>query len=255
MRTCCMVLLVALLMWSAPASATHDTDDMTERETSNDLGSMHYFVYAPPSAAGPMLHLHGGNNAAPDAAHRSRLNTLAREKGFIAVNPQDDSNEGRYGGSGIWDAGPAADEGRGSRPTSLVAQITHEVSAAYRVDTDRIFIGGISAGAAMALVTAAQYPELYAGVQMEAEAKYGTGDDFAISTDPPSVEYRHLRTVEDTGRRVYEAMGDNARRIPIVVSWGTSDPFAMRHDQKGVAEHWLVAHDWMDDDERTTACP
>lgn len=243
-------LLGALVCLSSSASATHETDTMSEHVTQNELGVMSYLLFVPPDlpAGSPLfVHVHGGNNAASDAAHRSGLNDLAREYGMAVAYPQEDPGAGN---NGIWDSATAADEGRGSRASSLIAQITREVVAEHDLDASRVFIGGISAGSAMALVEAAHYPELYAGLQDEAGAKYGTGKEANFSTDPPGAESEYLLTVEDTGRRVYEVMGERARRIPIIRSTGTLDPFSTQPDQQGTVEHWMVARDWIDDGER-----
>ncbi len=234
------LLLLALLGVAAPDTvlATHDTaPEMVLYQTSNALGSMAYHVYAPADLGGPaplFVHVHGGNNKTTDAAHRSRLNELARQRGFVVVYPQEDPDNGN---SGIWDHGAAVEAGRDGRASSLIAQIVSEVVAMYPIDPARVFIGGISAGAGIALVMAAQYPELFAGLQIEVGGSYGDG------------------TPEETGRLAFEAMGARARRLPLIISWGTADPIAAAVDQPSVLAHWLFAQDWVDDGQANGSVP
>lgn len=199
-------------------------------ETSNALGSMGYRVYAPPGLQGQVplfVHIHGGNIDTADVQNQSRLNELASERGFVVVYPQEDPRHG----AGIWDHEVAAREGRDGRMTSLIAQITREVMQMYPIDPQRVFVGGISAGSGMSIVMGAQYPDLYTGVQAEGGDRYGTP----------------FQNEEVSGRMIYDAMGSRARRIPMMLSIGTLDPFGLTTNTNSVVRHWLIAHDWMDD--------
>ncbi len=217
--------------WTAMGLAADDTQyPMELYETGNTLGSMEYRVYAPPNLEGRVplfVHIHGANISTVDVAHQSRLNELASERGFVVVYPQEDPGKNL----GIWDHEAAAAEGRDGRATSLIAQITREVMAMYPIDARRVFVGGISAGSGVAIVMAAQYPELYSGLQAEGGDRYGTP----------------LDNQEESGRMIFDAMGPRARRIPMMLSIGTLDPFGITTNTNSVVRHWLIAHDWMDD--------
>jgi poly(hydroxyalkanoate) depolymerase family esterase len=215
--------------WASPALATHDTPPgMVSHETSNGLGTMTYQVYAPEHLVGPVplfVHLHGGNNSTDDAAHRSRLNELASQRGFVVAYPQADPGQN----TGIWDDVGASEEGRDGRASSLIAQVTREVMAAQPIDSKRVFVGGISAGASMAGVMAAQYPDLYTALHLEAGAPYGKAE------------------AAQAGRNVYAAMGAHARRMPLMLSYGTIDPFAQNGAGEDILVSWLIANDLFDD--------
>lgn len=204
--------------------------DIQIKQVSNALGSMEYRVVTPVNLQGQVplfVHIHGANISTEDVSHQSRLNELASQRGFVVVYPQEDPSKN----AGIWDGEVAAAEGRDSRSTSLIAQITREVITTHPIDPKRVFVGGISAGSTMAIVMAAQYPDLYTAMQAEGGDRFG----------PPSVDQ------EQAGLDVYEAMGLRARRIPFMLSVGTIDPFSYTTNTDSVMRHWLIAHDWLDD--------
>ena len=212
-----------------PALASHDTEPgMVQHETATALGSMTYSVYVPPGLKGRVplfVHVHGGNFGAEDSAHRSRLNELASKRGFVVVYPQEDPAKN----AGIWNDAEAAEVGRDYRASALVAQVTREVMADQPIDPRRVFIGGISAGASMSIAIAAQYPDIFTGLHIEAGDPYGEAP------------------VAEAGKQVYEVMGPQARRIPLMLSYGTLDPFAWGGAAENALKHWLIAMDWVDD--------
>ena len=227
-----------LCAWAGATFAADDLTDMEAHHASNALGTMEYRVFVPSNLRGKVplfVHIHGGNISVVDVAHQSRLNELASQRGFVVAYPQEDPGRN----AGIWDGEVAAAEGRDGRATSLIAQITREVMAAQPIDPRRVFVGGISAGSTMAIVMAAQYPELYAAMQAEGGDRYG----------PSTVGQ------EQAGRDVYEAMGPRARRIPFMLSIGTLDPFGLTTNTDSVMRHWLIAQDGADDGEFNGSVP
>lgn len=233
------ILAACLLVGTAGSvQAEDDPTAMTVHEARNALGTMEYQVFVPSGLSGRVplfVHIHGGNVSVVDVAQQSRLNELAIQRGFVVVYPQEDPARN----AGIWDGDVAAAEGREGRATSLIAQITREVMAAHPVDPRRVFVGGISAGSTMAIVMAAQYPDLYTAMQAEGGDRYGPA---TVGEQP-------------AGRDVLEAMGPRARRIPFMLSIGTLDPFGITTNTGSVMRHWLIAQDGADDGEINGSIP
>lgn len=59
----------------------------------------------------------------------------------------------------------------------MIAGIVREVAARHKVDARRVFVAGLSAGAAMAVVLGQTYPELFAGVGAHSGLPYASAHD------------------------------------------------------------------------------
>ena len=147
---------------------------------SNATGTRAYKVYVPAShsaSSAPMpllVMLHGCTQSPDDFAAGTRMNALADEHGFLVVYP---AQSGSANGSKCWNWFRAEDQCRDRGEPSIVAGITREVALRYGVDERRIFVAGMSAGAAMAVVLGATYPDLFAAVGAHSGLAYRAAHD------------------------------------------------------------------------------
>jgi poly(hydroxyalkanoate) depolymerase family esterase len=102
------------------------------------------------------------------------MNALADQHGFLVIYPAQAANAN---GSRCWNWFRPEDQIRDSGEPSLIAGITREVASAYRVDARRTFVAGMSAGASMAVILGAMYPELYFAVGAHSGLPYGAAHD------------------------------------------------------------------------------
>jgi poly(hydroxyalkanoate) depolymerase family esterase len=169
-----------------------------------------------------LVMLHGCTQSPDDFAAGTRMNALADEHGFLVIYPAQAANAN---GSRCWNWFRPEDQSRDSGEPSLIAGITREVAAAYCVDDRRIFVAGLSAGAAMAVILGAMYPELYLAVGAHSGLPYRAAHDmpsafaamqggtahagqFKQSTVTP---VRHAETLSWTPTIVFH--GDNDRTV------------------------------------------
>jgi poly(hydroxyalkanoate) depolymerase family esterase len=102
------------------------------------------------------------------------MNRPADEQGFIVVYPEQTA---MASASKCWNWFKPEDQRRGAGEPSLIAGLVTEVAYRHGADSRRIFVAGLSAGAAMALVLGETSPELFAGVGVHAGLAQGSARD------------------------------------------------------------------------------
>jgi len=149
-------------------------------EFSNRAGVRAYKLYVPakmPDAPRAMLvMLHGCTQSADDFAAGTQMNRLADEHGFLVVYPE---QAAQANVSRCWNWFQPQDQQRDAGEPSLIAGIVQRVAQAHGADPRRVFVAGLSAGAAMALVLGETYPDLFAGVGVHSGLPYGSAHDIA----------------------------------------------------------------------------
>lgn len=207
------------------------------KHTSPAPGAREYWLYVPSPAdyQRPLvIFLHGCLQSAADAAKSTRFNDLADRLDFVVAYPQQlvatnssaplaDGN-----GAGCWNWFLPDDQARDAGEPATIAGIARALIASENIDPDRVYVDGISAGADMAVILGATYPDLFAAVGAIAGCAYATCTDAS-------------------GALAYRAMGERARVVPMFVEQGTADTLNAFPLGQGLVQSWLGTDDLADD--------
>ncbi len=202
-------------------------------------GSRPYRLHVPPGSTGRLplvLLLHGCSQDADALAAGTRMNALADTEGFVVAYPEQSAAANR---NGCWNWFLPEDQSRGAGEPAILAGITRALLAGaggVSVDPARVFVAGMSAGAGMAAVLAATYPDLYAGVGLHSGLAYRAADSV---TSAFAVMRRGATDPVASARTTHTGMGRRARVVPAIIVHGSADRTVAPVNGEQAVRQWL----------------
>jgi len=190
-------------------------------------GSRNYKLWVPATLetgkASPLLVLlHGCTLDAEGMAEISGMNEVAEANQFLVVYPEQSflANMLR-----CWNWFEAKHQSRDAGEPSIFAAIVAQVCSLHHVDSDRIYVAGVSAGGAMAVVAGATYPDLFAGIAVCAGGEFKAAT--SVSGGLAVMKHGGPDPVQQ-GQAAFVAMRPGLarkmmRRMPVIVFHGTED--------------------------------
>ncbi len=143
-------------------------------------GSRRYKLYVPSAYSGaPMpliVMLHGCKQGPDDFANGTRMNELAESYGLFVAYPEQTA---RANGARCWNWFEKAQQIRSGDEPTRIAGTVHHIAETYVVEERQVFVAGLSAGAAMALILGQTHPEVFAGVAAHSGLPVGAAHDVA----------------------------------------------------------------------------
>ncbi len=215
---------------------------MWQQYTYKDTGGNRpYFVYTPVNyqvgTAVPLLVLlHGCSQTALDFATGTSMNLLAEQYGFVILYPQQTS---RYNQNLCWNWFTPGNQYRGSgEPASIVGMIQtiQQDTTHWTIDPSRIYVTGLSAGGAMAVILGATYPDLFAAIGVHSGVEYQAATN--VSSGLKAMRRGGPDPLQQ-GSLAYTAMNTFSRIVPTIVFHGTNDEVVAPINGDQVIQQWM----------------
>jgi poly(hydroxyalkanoate) depolymerase family esterase len=234
-RLCIALLAIVLLPLTAQARPHGGT--LTPGSYTAPGGLTRSYLLYQPAKLRPhqplVVYLHGCNQRANEAMTSSGWNSLADKEGFAVLYPEqvqaENSSAPLADGNGIrcWNWFLPDDQQRDRGEPAVLAGMTQALSRQLKSDRRRIYVEGVSAGAAMSVILGATYPDVFAAIGSIAGCSYRTCGDAS-------------------GELTHQAMGRHVRVMPVIVENGTADVLNPVAQSEAVVQSWLGADDLAD---------
>jgi feruloyl esterase len=184
-----------------------------------------------------MVVLHGCGQSPAAYDHSSGWSKLADRYGFIVLYPEQRPSN-NPNGCFSWFSRGHNERDRGEARS--IREAIEKVSLDYKIDRERIFITGLSAGGAMTSVMLAAYPEVFAGGAIIAGLPYGVANN--VQEAFQSMFQGKTLEAEEWGNLV-RAASDHQGPWPRVSIWhGTADAMVKPMNAAESLKQWQDLH-------------
>jgi poly(hydroxyalkanoate) depolymerase family esterase len=191
------------------------------------FGSRKYRLWIPvghegqrPSAL--VMMLHGCTQTAQDFADLSGMNRIADKDRFLVVYPEQSLRANLLK---CWRWYEAEHQSRNAGEPAILVQVIAQVQSSISIDPQRVYVIGVSAGGAMAVVLGTTYPDVFMaiGVTAGAEFKGASSRSSALA-----LMTRGGPDPNQQGVLAFQTMAAGLRnkrrtRIPLIVFHGSAD--------------------------------
>jgi poly(hydroxyalkanoate) depolymerase family esterase len=196
-----------------------------------DSGLLEYKLYVPRSYDGEpaalLVMLHGCGQDAQDFARGTGMNELAEQYKCLVAYPEQSSaaNSAR-----CWNWFEDAHHHRGRGEPALIAGVARKIMDEFAIDSTKVFVAGLSAGAAMAVVLGRTYPDLFAAVGCHSGLAHGCAVGAGAAMQ--AMQYGEIAG----------AVNADVTAPPMIVFHGDRDATVHPRNSHGVVEQSIQLH-------------
>ncbi len=215
--------------------------------TSESYSGRTYTKYVPTGADGSaiplVVMLHGCTQSPDQFKDETQMNEVAEAETFVVIYPDQTSSANA---NECWNWFEDQHTTRGSGEAALITGMAQDVMGDHSIDENRVYVAGLSAGAAMVPNLLAEYPDVYAaggvhsGLEYDA-AESTSGGTMAMTQGGPDPQQQ--------GTEAYQSMEANGvtDTIPTIVFHGTSDYTVYPKNGHQAAEQATQTNDLAED--------
>jgi|RhiMethySRZTD1v2_1073278.scaffolds.fasta_scaffold69593_2 poly(hydroxyalkanoate) depolymerase family esterase len=178
--------------------------------------------------------LHGCTQDPDDLARGTRATGHADGVGALVLLPEQPQSANP---KKCWNWYDPAHQRRDAGEPALIAGMTRQILGDWAVDPQRVYLAGISAGAAMASVAIISYPDVFAAVALHSGIPFGAASTVLEGVSAMS------KGASDTSRLAqlaFDAMGAHARVIPAIIVQGADDPVVRPVNAAQTRDAWIA---------------
>lgn len=175
-------------------------------------GSRDFMLYLPArqphGPRGLIVMLHGCSQNPNDFATGTNMNAVAQKHGLAVAYPAQTRG---HNGSSCWNWFSIANQSRGAGEPAILAGLARELMREFGLDRNSVFVAGLSAGGAMAVILADTYPDVFSATGVHSGLPRGAANTVVSalsamrSGGKPSVLrgiQREVASIGRTGRRI-----------------------------------------------------
>jgi poly(hydroxyalkanoate) depolymerase family esterase len=189
----------------------------TEHAYLGTAGSRDYKLYVPSGYRGQpsplIVMLHGCTQSVDDFAGGTNMNVVADENGCLVAYPIQSkaANQAK-----CWNWFNPRDQRRDSGEPALIVGIVQQIAREHAVDLRRVYVAGLSAGGAAAVVLGTRYPDVFAAIGVHSGVACGAAHDLVSA----------LAAMRGQGTQtgaVNALRSDSQRDVPTILFHGDRD--------------------------------
>lgn len=213
----------------------------------NQFGSRDYYKFTPQNYNAekkyPLLvALHGCTQTAIEFASESGFNDLADKYGFIAIYPEQSYSDNILR---CWNWFKPENQKRGGGENGLIVALVEKLKSELNIDASKIFITGLSAGAAMASNIYGCHMDLFSGLGVHSGLEFR-----AATTEVEAQQVIRNGATQDlnlSARAAIRCNSADAKMGKIVVIRGSHDKVVNPVNSDRTISQFAKINDWLDD--------
>jgi poly(hydroxyalkanoate) depolymerase family esterase len=182
--------------------------------------------------------LHGCMQSAETFARETGWEKIAEENGFYLLLPEQNRSNN---GMGCFTWFEKADVTRGNGEIASIKSMMDTMKSTHSIDSNKVFVTGLSAGATMSAALMASYPDQITAGGIHSGVSYGcafkVGQSFVCMFSPADV------SSETRGDYVREASEDYRGSFPkAFIIHGANDTFVKTANGEHSVSQWVNVH-------------
>lgn len=178
----------------------------------------HYHLYVPlgASSGDPMplvMMLHGCTQNPADFATGTGMNDAAARANALVLYPEQPHSANAHG---CWNWFRPEDQRRDRGEPALLMAMVQDVMARHPVDATRVYVGGLSAGGAMAALLAREYPDVFAAAGVHSGLSAGAAHNMMAALSA-------MKNGAKPNARGVPVAAPGQHVVPVIVFHGDAD--------------------------------